>query len=132
MLTAPTHGTGLGGLPWTFKWRGRQKETGTYRWGICDCCKLLEQRPGAWLTQSLGRSTEYELTFYPPGILIDYHYCWFVRLQTADGYGESYEIRMLWFFNPPYALSRLGLVDPVDWGASPARYPPGLRYWSVR
>lgn len=102
VLTRPTHGTGFGGLPLTFGWTARSHEVGNYSWAICEqCCENLAQRVGAYHTQSLGRRTSYDLTDYPPGttIGIEHKYCWFIRVDAADGsHGESYRIRMLWWF----------------------------------
>ncbi len=131
-LRSPTHGTGFQGLPIVFAWHAREVEVGTYRWGICECCQTLAQRLDAWLTQSLGMETEYEMISHPPNTATDgTKYCWFIRIQTADGYGESYHIRMLWFIPELDRLSRFGLVDPADWGSTGAPYSPGLHNWSA-
>lgn len=131
-LTTPTHGTGFSGLPILFKWQARPKEVGSYRWGICECCQNLAQRTDAWLTASLGARTEYEMSFYPPNTRVgnEYRYCWFVRIQTQEGYGESFHIRMLWFFLMDFwrPLSQLGLIDLADWVGGPP-LPPTRGPW---
>jgi hypothetical protein len=127
-LTSPTHGTGFSGLPIPFKWQARKIEVGSYRWGICECCQTLDQRLDAWLTQSLGTGTEYEMESYPPNTRVDgTKYCWFIRIQTADGYGESWHIRMLWFFYVWEGMAKLGLIDPADWGSSGPLSGPSVR-----
>ncbi len=98
-LVRPTHGTGFQGLPIPFEWRARPFDE-IYRWGLMRGCGLLETRKqSVILTESLGRGTKYELNRYPPGVVWgnDNMYCWFVRLETPDGYGESYYTRMMWF-----------------------------------
>ncbi|RIL09823.1 hypothetical protein DCC79_09865 [bacterium] len=101
VLVSPTHGSGFGGLPWTFTWQARKHETGVYSWAIClRCCQTLAQRIGHYHTSPLGRRTSYTVSQYPPGtqIGIDYKYCWFVRSEAPDGsIGESYHVRMLWW-----------------------------------
>lgn len=132
VLVKPTHGTGFSGWPIVFGWQRRKHEVGSYRWGICDCCQNLQQRKQAWLTQSLGQQTEFELDFYPPGTELNEKYCWFVRIQSEDGYGESYHIRMMWFFFAWDELARFGLVDPDEWGAVVGLCRDGLRIRSSR
>ncbi len=101
VLVSPTHGSGFGGLPWTFTWAARKNETGVYSWAIClRCCQTLAQRIGHYHTSPLGRRTSYTVSQYPPGtqIGIDYKYCWFVRSEAPDGsIGQSYHVRMLWW-----------------------------------
>jgi hypothetical protein len=97
-LVSPTHGTGFQGLPITFKWQVRPGDE-TYRWGIVRGCGLQATRQQALLTESLGHNGQYDLTRYPPGVEFgnDHVYCWFVRVVTTAGYGESYYARMMWF-----------------------------------
>lgn len=115
-LTMPTHGTGFGGFPIEFGWNRRSNETGRYHWSLCECCQNLNQRLGAYRTNSLGQRTRYTLNAAPPGfqIGIEYKYCWFLRIETDEhGYGESYHVRMLWFFFQ--ALQPFADLDPADW-----------------
>jgi hypothetical protein len=122
VLLRPTHGTGFQGLPIQFGWQVRPG-TETYRWGLTRGCGLLATRPAALLTPSLGRGDSYALTRYPPDVRFgnDNVYCWFVRIETADGYGESYYARMMWFIPPLLA----GV--PAGWPASDHVEPSGRR-----
>ncbi len=102
VLTRPTHGTGFSGLPLDFGWNARSHEIGDYSWAIClECCQTQAQRLGHYHTPSLDRRTTYRMNEYPPGTMIgqEHKYCWFVRVEGQGGaHGESFHIRMLWFF----------------------------------
>jgi hypothetical protein len=97
-LLRPTHGTGFQGLPIHYEWQVRPPVE-TYRWAIVRGCGLLASRAGANLTDSLGHNGSYDLTRYPPGVEFgnDHLYCWFARIENAQGYGESFYARMMWF-----------------------------------
>lgn len=127
-LLRPTHGTGFQGLPIPFEWRARGFDE-IYRWALMRGCGLMESRKQTViLTESLGRGTKYELNRYPPGVVWgnDNMYCWFVRLETPDGYGESYYARMMWFI--PVLLRPL--VSSGS-GADVLEHP-SARTWSIR
>jgi hypothetical protein len=115
-LLAPTKGTGFGGFPIPFKWGRWYEAPKAYRWSICECCQNLHQRPGAY-QKSVGNSTEYSLESQPPGTRVDpdERYCWFIQVdpENGNGYGHSFEARMLWFI--PTAAEPGGDVRPAGW-----------------
>ena len=104
ILTAPSNGSGIGGLPMPFQWKVRKSEVGTYRWAFARApLRLVEEREEKTFfhTQSLGTDTEWIMRTLPPGVQIgsEHRYFWYIVVDFPNGgRGESYYTRMHWFF----------------------------------
>lgn len=130
-LTGPSNGTGYQGLPWTFTWRPRTNEVGTYRWTICDCFgdgQHLRDTDKSFKSESVGRNGAYTMNDYPAfikriGIGIEHKYFWYVHVDGPRGsWGQSYEQWMLWFIPSfdalrPFGVTGFGRVARADGAA---------------
>ncbi|MEO8083325.1 MAG: hypothetical protein ABI780_05840 [Ardenticatenales bacterium] len=133
-LTGPQNGAGYQGLPWTFTWRPRVTEVGTYRWTICDCFgdgQYLRDTDKSFKSEPVGRAGAYTMNDYPSfikriGIGIEHKYFWYVHVDGPRGsWGQSYEQWMLWFIPSFDALRPFGATGFVH--ASKAAVPPSSR-----
>jgi hypothetical protein len=128
-LLAPTKGTGFSGdpspFPIDFVWSPWAGPVQRYKWSICRCCQMLDQRVTAHQANT-GTSTGYQLADFPPGTRTDPNdkLCWYIHVDMAGsrGWGQSFEARMMWFFLEVF--TPFGTVDTADWGAGAAALAP--------
>jgi len=101
--TGPSHGTGYGGLPWTFTWRPRRSEIAGYQyhWVLDEApCGSHAARRVFWKSPSVGQRGSYTVTSHPPGTRfgVDYKYCWYVWVEDGrGGHGETFNPWVLWW-----------------------------------